>query len=187
MFIRNLDKYDLFPESVVKWVHVDKINGGAIVVIDFGNLEITLVRNEIPEVKRDFLLLMYLCMKASLTSRRILALTSELYLSIGLFLIINQYLSQKLHQSQTLLYYLTVPLQSDHQCSFTYQINLNFFMIFKTLSIQLERKEKWSVFSFEIRPCDLDIHRFLKWNLSWSESFCSWKYRAVPSFNTQNW
>ena len=87
VFIRDFDKDDLFSECVVKRVHVDKVNGGAVVVIDFGDFEVAWVRKKVPEVKRDFLLLIYRCMKASLTSSRILALTSELYFSICLFLL----------------------------------------------------------------------------------------------------
>lgn len=82
LFIRDFNKDDFFSESIVKRIHVDEVDNGAIVVIDFGDFEVTLVRKEIPEVKRDFLLLMYLCMNASLTSRRILALTSVFYFSI---------------------------------------------------------------------------------------------------------
>ena len=51
-------------------------------MIDFGDFEVTLIKERVPEVKSDFLLSMYRCMKASLTSRRILALTSLFYCSI---------------------------------------------------------------------------------------------------------
>jgi len=59
-------------------------------------LQIPLLDLEVPEVKRDFLLLMYRCMKASLISRRILALTSELSFSIlnRVLNFYNQYLSR---------------------------------------------------------------------------------------------
>ncbi len=67
MFVRDLDKDDLFSKSVVEWVHVDEVNGGAVVVVDFGDFEVALVRRVVPEVNNDFLLLMYRCMKASFT------------------------------------------------------------------------------------------------------------------------
>lgn len=84
MFVGDFDKYDLFSEGIVEGVHIDEVNGGAIVVVDFGYFEVAWVRHIVPDVKSDFLLLIYRCMKASLTSSRILALTSELYLSIFL-------------------------------------------------------------------------------------------------------
>ncbi len=55
-------------------------------MVDFCDLEVAWVRERVPEVNKDLLLLMYRCMKASLTSSRILALTSELYLSISFLL-----------------------------------------------------------------------------------------------------
>lgn len=40
MFVGDLDEDYLFSKSVVEWVHVDEVNGGAIVVVDFGDFEV---------------------------------------------------------------------------------------------------------------------------------------------------
>ncbi len=118
LFIDQFDESDLLSKSVVKTVHVDEVNGWSVGVVDFGNLANSWIILEVPEVKRDFLLLIYLCMNASLISRRILALTSELYFSIvesNETLFYNQDLFQiKFKQALQLIIILFIPLQSDH-------------------------------------------------------------------------
>lgn len=58
LFIGNFDEDNLLSEGVVKGVHVDEVDGGSVVVVDFGDFEVTWVRDGVPEVKSDFLLSM---------------------------------------------------------------------------------------------------------------------------------
>lgn len=43
MFVGDLDKYNLFSQSIIKGVHVDEVDGGTVVVIDFCNLKVAWV------------------------------------------------------------------------------------------------------------------------------------------------
>ena len=43
MFIWYLDENNFFPEGVIEGVHIDKVDGGSVIVIDFGYFEVAWV------------------------------------------------------------------------------------------------------------------------------------------------
>ena len=128
MFVRDFDENDLFSESVVKRVHVDEINGGAVVVIDFGDLEVPWVRKENTRGEKRLLVVDVSVHEGILDFEQDLGTdVRALFFHWPIFLIISIY--HKLRQPLYTLYYFSVPLQSDRPNSLP-SFNKFYFFVF---------------------------------------------------------